>query len=106
MNDTVGNALAQSSLPANDGSLRFLLLNFPKTTRHRCSACGFLIRDRRPGPFKRNQAVCVDRIGTDRTRDNWAAVLCKGCGVMHYQWPVKTLDEIYWPSHWDDTTNA
>lgn len=93
-------------LPVADGTLRFMLLGLRKNTRRRCDDCANHIRDRRPGPFKQNTAVCIDRVLPSGDRRNWVALLCKGCAVKRYHWPQRTLAEIYWPETWDDATNV
>lgn len=98
--------LLQDHLPPNDGTLRFMLLGVRRNDKATCSACGFKIRDRRPGPVKANSGVCIDRLLPDGTYEAWVAFLCKGCGVKHYGWPAKTLKEIAWPDEWTESTNV
>lgn len=96
--------------PKNDGSFYACVIGLRKNQKHRCTACGFRIRDRRPGPLKRNRGVIIDsaRVGLG------LAYLCYGCAIVHYpglpafgKWNLpKTLAEAYWPEQWTEETNV
>ncbi len=103
--ELAANAEAVFDLP-QDGTLRFLLLGLGNNEARVCPSCRCKIRDRRPGPVKQNEGVCVDRVYPDGRRENWVALICKGCAVKRYGFPVKRLEDIYWPGMWVEDTNA
>lgn len=96
----------EAALPQQGDALRLMLVGLVNGADRICPDCGCTIRDRRPGPVKQVRGVCVDRLCVDGTRENWVALLCVGCGVKRYGFPAKTLEEVYWPAHWTEETNA